>query len=100
MAAKNQRVQAIRAFRVRGEDVGEGSVLDLELPIARELRGARKVEFVPSDTKVVLLPLKKKERSPSAENQQIAALSAQVAVLTALVEKLTASAKGKEKVNA
>lgn len=100
--AVNQRVEVTRAFRMRGEDVGEGSVVDMDLATAQELRTAKKVLFVPSTTAFVRKPLKVKERPATQENAQVSALSAQVAVLTALVEKLTAAPKpaGKERVNA
>lgn len=101
MAAKIQRVKVTRAFRHRGEDVGEDSVLDLDMPTAKELRGARKVEFVPSDIKVVQMPLRAKARAKPSESKQVAALAAEVARLTALVEKSTKQqAPAKEKANA
>lgn len=102
MAAKNQRVRVTRAFRHRGEDLGEGSVLDIEMPTAKELRGARKVEFVPSDAKVVQMPVKARVRPASTESVQVAALAAEVARLTALVEKAAKPQQlaQKEKVNA
>lgn len=88
MAAKIQRVKVTRAFRHRGEDVGEDSVLDLDTPTAKELRGARKVEFVASDVKVVQMPLRAKARAKTtSESAQVAALAAEVARLIALVEK-------------
>ena len=102
MAAKIQRVQVTRSFRHRGEDYGTGSVLDLDLPSAQELRTARKAEFVGPEAKVVKLGLPpKKERPAKPEAAQVALLSAQVATLTALVEKLSApKVAAKEKANA
>ena len=85
--AVNQRVRVTRGFRARGEDVGEGSVIDLDLPTAQEVRNAKKAEFVPSDTKLEIKPLAVRERR-SSQNQQITDLQSQVATLTALVEKL------------
>jgi hypothetical protein len=79
-----------RAFRRAGDDVGVGSVIDLDLPTAQELRNARKVEFVPSDTKAVVVPFKPKEKRP-AQPDQLAALIAQVAALTAEVASLKAA---------
>lgn len=100
MAAKVQRVKVARAFRHRGEDVGEDSVLDLDMPTAKELRNARKVEFVASDVKVVQMPLRQKARPKATESAQVAALAAEVARLTALVEKGAKQAAPKEKANA
>lgn len=94
MAAKSQRVQVTRSFRHRGEDLGTGSVLDLDLPLAQELRQGKRVEFVPSDTKVVSLPLPAKKRAPS-QTDHVAALGQLVEALTALVEKLSKPAKEK-----
>jgi hypothetical protein len=100
VAAKNQRVSVTRAFRRAGEDVGVGSVIDLDLPTAQELRNARKVEFVPSDTKAVVVPFKPKDKRP-AQPDQLAALIAQVAALTAEVASLkSAKPAVKEKASA
>lgn len=100
MAAKNQRVAVTRAFRRAGEDVGVGSVLDLDLPTAQELRNAMKVEFVASDTKAVVVPFKPRQKAP-AQPDQIAALIAQVAALTAEVASLKAGKPAaKEKASA
>jgi hypothetical protein len=49
---KTQRVKVTRAFYHKGEVLGAGSVLDLPVPIAFELRSAHKVEFVQADTKL------------------------------------------------
>lgn len=99
--AVSQRVQVTKAFRHKGEDVGAGSVLDLDLPTAQELRNAKKAEFVSKEATAHVLPLRKKERAPSVENQKIADLAAQVAALTALVEKQAAAKpSAKEKGNA
>ena len=100
MAAKNQRVEVTRPFRRGGEDVGVGSVMDLDLPTAQELRNARKVEFVASDVKAQIVPFKPKERKPK-EADQIASLMAAVAALTAEVAGLKAAKPAaKEKANA
>ena len=98
--AKSQRVRVTRAFRVRGEDVGEGSIIDLDLPTAQDVRNANKAVFVASDSKLETKPLVKKQRTATPENQQITALQSQVAVLTALVEKMTKGYGQKEKVHA
>lgn len=100
--AVNQRVQVARAFRARGEDLGIGSVIDIDLPSAQELRNARKVAFVPSDTPLVKKPLQSKERRSNRSAQAtVVELSAQVAALTALVEKLApAKSAAKEKAHA
>lgn len=101
MAAKNQRVEVTRPFRRGGEDIGVGSVIDIDLPTAQELRNARKVEFVPSDAKVAVVPFKPKERKPS-QPDQIAELVKQVAALTAVVGDLLKASKpaSKEKASA
>lgn len=49
---KTQRVKVTRAFYHKGEIVGVGSVLDLPVPVAFDLRTARKLEFVQADTKL------------------------------------------------
>lgn len=95
--AVNQTVQVTKAFRHKGDDVGAGSVLILDLPTAQELRNAKKVEFVSKETKAEVLPLKKKERAPTPENQNIAELAAQVAALTALVMEKQAAGKSAAK---
>jgi len=103
VAAKIQRVQVTRSFRHRGDDYGTGSVLDVDLPTAQELRSAKKAEFVESNTSLAKLPLPaKKDRPTNRGNaQQIVALSAQVAELKALVEKLSpAKPAAKEKASA
>ena len=92
MAAMQKRVQVTRSFRHRGEDIGIGSVLDLDVPLAQELRNARKVEFVASDTKVVTLPLKARERAQSP-GDVLSSLVAQVAALTAVVKELVPGGK-------
>lgn len=51
--AQMQRVEAIRGFRHRQQIFGPGSVLDLEQPIAIELRTANKVKFVHQQEKMV-----------------------------------------------
>ena len=100
MAAKNQRVQTTRAFRRGGEDIGIGSVFDIDFPTAQELRNARKVEFVASDTKTVILPFKPKVKAPS-QPDQIAALTAQLDALMAEVASLKAAKPAvKEKAHA
>ena len=100
--AVNQRVKVTRAFRVRGEDVGEGSVIELDLPTAQEARNAKKAEFVSSDTKLEVKPLAVRERAaPKAgENQMIIELQAQVAALKELVEKLMPPKAGKKEATA
>lgn len=106
--AQKQRVRVTRALRHRGNDVGIGSVLELDRNDALELRSGNKVEFVASDTKLEALPVQPKQKRPSLEEQQrqnlevqqqqVAALTAAVEALTGLVKKL--SDKGKEKANA
>lgn len=49
---KTQRVKVTRAFYQGNEIRGVGSVLDIPASYAAELRHARKVEFVQSDTKL------------------------------------------------
>lgn len=49
---KTQRVKVTRAFYEKGQIRGPGSVLDLSASTAAELRHAKKVEFVQSDTKL------------------------------------------------
>lgn len=110
MAAKTQRVEAIRSFRRAGNDVGAGSVLDLDMPTALELRTAKKVQFAASDAKVVSLPVPVKQKKPSAEEQQrelvelqrqqIESLLGLAASLKTLVETLTAEKPSKGKGNA
>jgi hypothetical protein len=100
VAAKNQRVEVTRPFRRGGEDIGVGSVIDLDLPTAQELRNARKVEFVASDIKAQVLPFKPKVKAPS-QPDQLAALMVQIAALTAEVASLKAAKPAaKEKANA
>lgn len=100
MAAKNQRVEITRPFRRGGEDLGVGSVIDLDLPTAQELRNARKVEFVASDTKTVVVAFKPKVKAPP-QPDLIAALTAQVAALAAeLASMKAAKPASKEKANA
>ncbi len=50
--AQMQRVEALRGFRHRRETQAPGSVLDLELPLAIELRTANKVKFVHQQTQL------------------------------------------------
>jgi hypothetical protein len=47
-----QRVEALRGFRHRQETQAPGTVLDLEMPIAIELRTANKVKFVHQQTQM------------------------------------------------
>jgi len=108
MALKQQTVQVTKAFRHRGEDLGAGSVVVLDTPLAQELRSAKRCEFVENGTKPVVVPLKAKVKPPSYEDQQRAALELQQKQLAALaqltatladaVEKLAAASgkKGKE----
>lgn len=90
MAAKNQRVQLTRPFRRSGEDIGVGSVIDIDLPTAQELRNAKKVEFVASDTKLGVVPFKPKVRPPTPEDKQLAAIEAQSKQVAALTDAVTA----------
>lgn len=95
--SQTQRVRVTRAFRHKGSDVGVGSIIDLDVPTASELRSGRKVEFVASDTRLNAVPFAKPEKAPHPEADKIAALSAQVAALTALVEKLSTKKEGAAK---
>jgi hypothetical protein len=99
--ARMQRVKVTRHFRHAGEALGAGSVIDLELPVALELQGAQKVEFVDPTSKVVKLSVPEKTQKPAEEVSRLAALEAQLAGLTALVESLKpAKAAAKEKAHA
>ncbi len=49
---RTQRVKVTRAFYQRSDIRGVGSVLDLPMSLAVELRHANKVAFVQSDTKL------------------------------------------------
>lgn len=92
MAAKNQRIIVTSPFRHKGEDLGVGSVLDMDLGTAQELRGARRCEFAQADTKIVSVPFAKKVKPAAAGT-----LSAEeVARLKALVDKPEPKGKGKE----
>lgn len=84
MALKTQAVQVTKAFRHRGEDLGVGSVVVLDTPLAQELRNAKRCEFVENGTKVNVVPLKAKVKPPSYEEQQRAALELQQKQLDAL----------------
>jgi hypothetical protein len=93
--AQVQRIKVLRAFRHGGNDIGVGSVLELDTPTAQELRGAKKVEFVAADTAKKILPHEKKEKpAPAAEAKleqlttQVTSLTEQVSTLAELVEKL------------
>lgn len=48
--AQTQRVEVVRGFQHRREIQGPGTVLDLDVAIANELRNANKVRFVHSET--------------------------------------------------
>ena len=87
--AQVQRVKVARAFRHRGDDLGVGSVLDFELPVAQELRSAKKLEFVAADTPAKIIPMPKREKNPAAVGRGDAALSAGLTQLAAHVSKLT-----------
>ena len=50
--AQQQRVKVLRGFQHKQQIQGPGSVLDIDLAIAKELRTANKVEFVSSDVKL------------------------------------------------
>jgi hypothetical protein len=93
--ARMQRVQVTRNFRHNFEGLGAGSVIDLELPVAQELHGAQKVEFVDPSMKLVKLPVPEKVPQVSEETTRIASLEAQIAGLTALVEKMSQKPAGK-----
>jgi hypothetical protein len=53
MAEKNQRIHVLRNFWHAGKQVGIGSVLDLPISTAAELRSAAKAEFVQGDAPLV-----------------------------------------------
>lgn len=98
MALKQQAVIVTKAFRHRSEDLGVGSVVVLDLPIAQELRSARKCEFAPDGAKPKVVPLAQKVRPPVVDT---AALAAQVAALTEEVKQLKAGKSApKEKASA
>lgn len=48
--AQLQRVEVLRGFQHRREVQGPGTVLDLDMPTANELRTANKVKFVHNET--------------------------------------------------
>jgi hypothetical protein len=50
--AQMQRVRVLRGFRHKREVQAPKSVLDLEMPIAIEMRSANKVEFVSPQTEL------------------------------------------------
>lgn len=87
--AQVQRVKVVRAFRHRGDDVGINSVLDFELPVAQELRSAKKVEFVAADTQAKIIPMPKRDKAPAPAGITAAELSAGLAALTKQVSNLT-----------
>jgi len=101
MALKQQTVQVTKAFRHRGEDLGVDSVVVLDAALAREMRDAKRCEFVESSTKPVVVPLKAKVKKPTFEDQQrealaiqakqIEALTAATATLADVAEKLAAA---------
>lgn len=95
--ARMQRVLVTRHFRHNSEALGAGSVIDLDLPIALELQGASKVEFVDPSTKPQRLPLPPKVPQITPEATRMASLEAQIAGLTALVESLKPAKAAKEK---
>lgn len=79
--AQMQRVKVIRGFRHRREIQAPGSVLDLEMPIAIEMRTANKVEFTHQQT-----PLTHKTELPDP-NRVMA--ERQAARATAMTEAAT-----------
>jgi hypothetical protein len=91
--AQAQRVKATRNFRHKFEDLGVGSVLDLDLPTAQELRNGNRVEFVASDTKLAKCPVLREHIQAAPEDNRVAALEMQIAGLAASIEKLTAAAQ-------
>lgn len=81
-----QRVRVLRAFRHKGEDLGVGSVLTLDTPLASELRAGRKVEFVAADTKGNVVELAKKDKSNAPAGLGVAEIGAK---LDAIAKQLT-----------
>lgn len=81
--AKILRVRVLRGFRHNRDIYGPGSVLELEAPIALELRLANKLEIVSSSTELMHtreLPnpeLKYIQRQQRKERERDAALRAQ-----------------------
>ena len=83
--AQMQRVKVLRGFRHRQEIQAPGTVLDLETPIAIELRTNNKVEFVNLQT-----PLVHKTELPDPNkvlaDRQAARAAAQVATVSKAAE--------------
>jgi hypothetical protein len=86
--AQQQRCRVLRGFRHKAEIYGPGSVLDLDKPLAVELRTANKLEFVASDEKLV-----QKTGLPDP-NRVLADRQAARAAATASTAKAAAAAAG------
>lgn len=98
MAAKNQRIIVTSPFRHKGEDLGVGTVLDIDLGSAQELRSAKRADFAQADTKIVSVPLAKKVKpSAASDGGRIADLAEEVARLKEIIGK--GSAKGKKEMD-
>ena len=93
---KPQRVRALKNFWLRDQQIGIGSVLELDLSTATELRSAQKLEFVQADTPMgVVAPPPKKPRPVSDTAAQLSALTEAVTGLTALVQAMVSDKGGK-----
>jgi len=93
--AQMQRVEVLRAFRHRREIYAPPSVLDLEAPIAIEMRAANKVKFVHTETpKTHTSELQDPNKVMAARSAARAAASVPVAQSSATVKASdTTSAK-------
>jgi len=88
--AQMQRVEVLRGFRHRAETQGPGTVLDLEMPIAIEMRTANKVKFVHQQTQ-----LTHKKELPDPNKVMAERQAARAAANAANASAASASAKAK-----
>lgn len=91
--AQQQRVKVLRGFRHNQEIQGPGTVLDLGMPAAIELRTCNKVEFVSSDTKLTHTTVLPDPNKILADRQ--ANRAANIAALARSAEKQAAASGGK-----
>jgi hypothetical protein len=87
--AQMQRVKVLRGFRHRQEIQAPGTVLDLEMPIAIELRTNNKVEFVSIQT-----PLKHETALPDPNKVLADRQAARAAAQATTVSKAAEPQKG------
>jgi hypothetical protein len=91
--AQQQRIKVLRGFQHKRDIQGPGTVLDLDLAIAKELRTANKVEFVNSDMKLTHTTELPDPNKILAERQ--AKRSAAITQLNAAASNKAAAAGGK-----